>query len=214
MFWVTYTSNENTPPDYVNVKKTVTLENYTMVANDTEDVDYTDGKQYYMDWPYYPYITTANSFSIETHATGYAKITKIIPAKNSMPFPYLIQETALPRDDVAGNYTFSATYYSLFNYTPNKIQVSIDGIFHTMTKNDTGDVTYWNGVAYHYWENLSAGLHTYQFYCQDQPTTGNWTSGQNWVIVGPTSMNISLGAILLVAVIAAVLIGCFWAVKL
>lgn len=184
LFWLTYTSDENNAPTYVRVTKTLPAPSSTkdMNANDTGDTTYTDGKQYYYNWWYFDTIATSILFVLKVKDAIYAEVSKTMILK-AFPFPRLTNECTHQNP---GNWSFSVTYSSTMNVGPSKVQLKLDGVFHDMVENDTGDTTYLGGKDYHFntTELLTEGNHTYQFYATDiYGSQSNVTSGLHLLIV-------------------------------
>lgn len=203
VFWATYTSDENLAPTFMKVQRQGTTENYTMLENDTGDTTYTDGKLYYYNWYFFPYITASNWLKIVGKATGYAQVVKNLLGKSSIPFPEIRNQCVFPQENTEQAYTFAVTYWHVFNYAPNKVQIKLDETFHNMIANDTGDTTYSDGKDYHYSVNLTSGAHTFQIFVQDFPTSGNFTNGELWLIIAsPTTIGISFGFMAIIGIIS------------
>ena len=172
-FWMKYTDADNDAPlaGYPRGIKgpvtTYTWPAFTFIKNDSGDSNYVDGCLYYYNYYYMPIIgVTIWNFEVKSGAD--AVVRKLIAATTNQVPASILKFQVFPQDRAPNEYVFVATYISPFNYPPVIMNCTVDGINHTMTKNDTGDTDYTNGAQYYYKENLTSGLHTFQFWWKQQ----------------------------------------------
>ncbi|MHA1130981.1 MAG: hypothetical protein ACTSQQ_09245, partial [Candidatus Helarchaeota archaeon] len=82
--------------------------------------------------------------------------------------PELINGTVNPPfGNQTTQFNFTVIYMDRDNNSPFSITVWINGIAHTMTKQDLFDIDYTDGCLYQYSTLLSLGLYNYSFQCND-----------------------------------------------
>jgi hypothetical protein len=179
-FFLTYTDADNDAPTYVRVVKMFTTSPvYNLVANNSGDTTYTDGKQYYYDWYFFPY-TGVQLMQLKVKSGADAEVIKNVAVWQSVS-PTLTHQGVSPISNETGSFSFFVNYTSVFNYAPNYIRVNVDGSNHAMAKNNTTDVVYVDGVDYSFTLNLTAGNHTYSFHTEDTAAVcGEITNGVSW----------------------------------
>lgn len=206
-FFLTYTDADNQAPDAGYPKGYrylgVAWPAFTFVANDSGDTTYSDGKAYYYDYANYP-VVGLTTFRFDVKSNGEAVVYKWPIALNmhipSTPYPYHV----FPTNNEPGEKTFTFNYTSIWGYPPIGVNVTIDGVSHSMIENVSGDVEYRNGKDFYFKANITSGLHNYSFewtetsYSFDEKTTGLY-----WFLLEEPTMNISIGAIMLVGLIVA-----------
>jgi hypothetical protein len=209
LFWCTYTDADNDTPTYVRIVRyaSYTTDYKDMIANDTGDTTYTDGKQYYYTWSYFPFIGTITMrfLTVSNSSPIVSKVQMTTQTVQAM----MINNGVTPSDYTPGNHTFFTTYQSTWGYAPTYVKINLDGTLFDMIKNDSG--TNWpSGEEYYYTSNLSAGMHYYSFhateslgFCPDR------TSGVFWIVIEDAASpeaHISFGIIALIALIGACMI--------
>lgn len=204
-FWLTYTDADNDPPTYVRVfllGATSPVNN--MIGNGSDDTDYTDGKTYYYHWYYFPYLGTAVIMKMTVKSGADPEVSKLVPI-TVRPRLRLTHLGVAPISDQPGNFTFFANYSSVFNYAPKYMQVRINGTDYDMTKNNSADSTYIDGVNYSYSRNLTAGNTSFSFHANDITGFSDITTGEYWVILETPGEDVSFAAIAFIALIAAII---------
>lgn len=186
--WLTYTDADNDAPTYVRCTRTLPTgfaqlqTPNTMVANNSGDTTYTDGKQYYYDWYYFPFVGTGLiKFMVKSGAD--AEVTKTV-VEFQEPAPALTHSGVAPVSDSAGSYTFFTNYSSAFNTPPSYVRINVNGTDYAMAKNDSGDSSYVDGVNYSYSVTLPVGNHTYSFHARTTyQFAPDQSSGIFWLMV-------------------------------
>jgi hypothetical protein len=210
--WLTYTDADDDAPTYVRCERS-TLPNVaglqipvnTMLANDSGDTTYTDGKQYYFNWYYFPFAGTGFiAFMVKSGAD--AQVNEFV-VEYQEPAPKVKHSGVTPMNNTAGNYTFFTNFTDQMYGVPGYVRVVIDGVSHNMGKNNSTQTTWITGVDYNYTEYLGIGNHTYSFHCTSQYNkSGEQSTGVFWLIIGiPTGGGTSISLPMLI--IIAVLIG-------
>jgi hypothetical protein len=179
-FFLTYTDADNDAPTYVRVVKMFTTSPvYNLVANNSGDTTYTDGKQYYFDWYYFPFVGVS-LMQLRVKSGADAEIPKVVPMYQ-LPPPTLTHQGVSPVSNETGSFSFFVNYTDVFNLAPSYVHLIVDGVNHDMAKNDTADSTYLDGCNYSFALNLTAGNHTYSFHTQESSlVTGDTTTGIYW----------------------------------
>jgi hypothetical protein len=183
-----------------------------MLANDSEDTTYSDGKAYYYNWYYFQFTGTGFiAFMVKSGAD--AQVYKFV-VEYQEPAPKVKHSGVTPMNNTEGNYTFFTNFTDQFNGIPRYVRVVIDGISHNMGKNNSSQVSWVTGVDYNYTTNLAVGNHTYSFHCTSlYNKSGEQSTGVFWIIVeSPSSPSISFAMMLLVAVLCAAVV-IIWRVK-
>lgn len=217
--WLTYTDADNDAPTYVRCERSY-LPNInglqppvnTMVANNTGDTTYTDGKQYYFNWYYFPFVGVGFVFFMVKSGAD-TQVNKFVPEYQE-PTPVLKNSGMTPKNNTPGNYTFFTNYSDVFNGIPNYVQIVIDGTTHSMNKNNSSQTTWITGVDYSYIENLDVGNHTYSFQAlSTYGISGKQINGNYWIMIQnqtiPTDWNfVGIGIIIigLISVIIGIVI--------
>jgi hypothetical protein len=163
-FWVTVTDADNEVMSYVRVNIGGT--DYDMLENNSGDTDTWDSKAFYFsksDIPggthdYYFRFKDANSGEITT-APDQVTINRA---------PTLTVYGVFPGTGNNGDtFYFYCNYTDLDDDAPDYIEVVIASTPYTMTKNDSGDSSYDDGVNYSYDKVMAGGLHSYYFRTAD-----------------------------------------------
>lgn len=214
--WLTYTDADNDAPTYVRCERStlpitagLQIPVNTMVANDSGDTTYSDGKQYYFNWYYFPFAGTGFiAFMVKSGAD--AQVNKFV-VEYQEPAPKVKHSGVTPMENTERNYTFFTNFTDQMNGIPGYVRVVIDGISHNMGKNNSTQATYLTGVDYNYTTNLTVGNHTYSFHCTSQYNkSGEQSTGVFWLIIpDPTSGTISFALMMLIAVLIAALVMVF-----
>lgn len=176
-FFMNYSDADNDAPSAGYPKLHINGADYTMTANDSY-VQYTVGKSYHYEksnlpsGAYYDYYFIAkDAYSGEITST-----TKQVHVNNP---PVLSQNTVVPLVANIGNETiFCVIYTDADNDAPPagqpRVWYDILAGPHIMTKNNSGDTDYTDGVAYHFHATLPAGAYYYYFSAYD-----NWDDASN-----------------------------------
>jgi len=184
-FRVTYAHPDNYAPSYVRVNIDGTF--WTMSKVNSSDVTYTDGCVYSYS------CTSLVPGSHNYYYTASDSCTEVTTSTTSGPTvtnsaPTLTSGSVSPVSGVRGT-----TYMYLINYTdadnnaPSYVRVYIDGSPWTMSKVNSGDVTYTDGCAYYLsCTALSLGSHNYYF-----ATSDSYTEVTTSTLSGPTVTNIA-----------------------
>lgn len=213
MCWLTYTDADNDPPNYVRCERSTTPGTSglqppvnNMIANDSGDVTYTDGKQYYFNWFYFPFVGTGFIlFMVQSGAD--AQVTKFVVCFQQVEI-ILSHLGVTPADNNAGNHTFFANYTDTFNNPPNYLYVYINGISYSMSKNNSSDTHFVIGVDYFYTSYLLEGNNTFAFKAQMYYTVvGNPIySGTFWIKIHNDTANNNVFLVLIVASLLSIFI--------
>jgi hypothetical protein len=161
-----------------------------MLANDTGDTNYTDGKQYYYNYSFYP-VVGVTIFQLQVKSGTDAVVSKIVTT-NMVVKCTLTDELMFPPPGVPGLYEFYVNYTSAWGITPVYVNVSIDEVEHAMAKNDSGDTNYVDGCNYHFSTNLTSGVHNYSFHATENLAYGDHTNGLFYARISADNMTISL----------------------
>jgi hypothetical protein len=156
-----------------------------MLANNSGDTTYSDGKQYYYDWYYFPFVGTGFiKFMVKSGAEAEVSKTHI---EYQEPAPTLTHSGVAPVGDLEDNYSFFTNYTDAFNGVPSYVQITIDGTVYPMGKNNSTQLTWTTGVDYNYTMTLGAGNHTYSFSALSRyGYSGPQTSGNYWLVIQPS----------------------------
>jgi hypothetical protein len=209
LFFLTYTDADNDSPSagYPKGNKVIvttqqTYPAFAFLANDTGDTNVVDGKAYYYSWSYFPVLGQMFwSFRVKSGAD--AEVVKLL-ISSTQNFPASVTSRLYPDNNDPGEKVFTLNYTNLYASAPFIMKVNIDGTNYSMSKNNTGDVTYTDGCDYYFEINLTAGLHNYTYYWQ--LFNANYplhTTGPQWLLLeDEPGFQISFGAIMLVGLIA------------
>jgi hypothetical protein len=189
--WLTYTDADNDAPTYVRITRIAPITEQTgtqnMIANDTGDTTYSDGKQYYYNWYYFPFIGTGFiKFKVKSGAD--AEVTKTV-VEFQQPLPTLTFSGVTPVDSIGRDYNFFTNYTNIWNQGPTAMDLLLwpNGYgpdVYPMGKNTTGDVLWLYGVEYNVTIFLSPGYYLYSFQCDPfQTFLPNITSGTYWLYI-------------------------------
>jgi hypothetical protein len=128
--------------------------------------------------------------------------------------PLLRNTGVIPADDRTGDFTFFANYYSAWYYQPLYVCLWIDGVNHTMVKNDTGDTDpRYSGINYTYSEKVGIGLHNYSFHTRLSAFPAeDRTTGDYWLLINIHSARTgaSFGLIILFVAVATFVLIVLW----
>ncbi len=198
-YTVTYTDADNNAPSYVRVY--VDGSYSTMSKQNSGDVTYTDGCVYV-----YSRTIASGSHNYYFYASdGYATFqtsTYSGPTVQANRAPTLASESVSPSTGGASTYfTFSVTYSDADNNAPSYVRVYIDSTYHDMTKQNSGDNTYTDGVVYEYRATATVGSHSYSFRCSDGSLTTSTTTQSLSVTRYSTTENATTVILVLVFVI-------------
>jgi hypothetical protein len=164
-----------------------------MIANNSGDTTYSDGKQYYYNWYYFPFANTGNIKMMVKSGVD-AEVTKTV-IEFQEPAPTLRHSGVTPLNNSVGNYTFFTNFTDVFNGVPTYVRVRIDGVNYNMGKNNSTQTSWTSGVDYNYTINFSIGNHTYEFHTASYfNKSGDQSSGVFWLIIvseiSPTDWNL------------------------
>jgi hypothetical protein len=181
LFWCTYSDADNDSPTTMQISRQyLTSPVYNMIANNTGDTNYVDGKQYYYVWYYLPFIGS-NQMRFLYASNGSTVAFKPFFVTQMIP-PVVTWIGMSPPPYLPGNYSFYATYQSVWFYQPLYMDIWVDGVVHNMTKNNSGDTDPTDGIAYFFNTTLTTGLHNYSFhtaiynFLDHDRTVGNFTA--------------------------------------
>ncbi|UCE36268.1 MAG: DUF2341 domain-containing protein [Thermoplasmata archaeon] len=171
-FTVTYSDFDNHSQDTITVNITG-VGIYDLIEMDLLDVEYTDGKEYYInlsgfDVGQYTFSFTANDSVGQWTETGVMQFDVV----NRAPILSLAQV-----DPTTGSidtiFNFTVTYTDLEDHPPDAIILNITGlgVFHMMEAN-TSDSDYTDGKEYYYNMTLSAA--NYSFHYASNDSMGLW----------------------------------------
>jgi hypothetical protein len=221
-FWCTYTDLDNDSPTTMTINRWISpvlspIKN--MIANNTGDTNYADGKQYYYNWIYwdFPFIGVSYMrFGYASNSSG--TYTKQISITQIGVAEIFKQSGVSPVNQTTpDNYTFFTQYWSAWDYAPQYVKLVLDNVPYTMNKNNSMDNDPFNGINYTYSINLTAGLHKYSFntsfasYPSDRSAGNVYILIQNETITNTTDWNLIVISIIIVSLIIA--IGAFSFVK-
>lgn len=209
LFWCTYTDADNDAPTTMQVARFASntyYPIYNMLANNSGDTTYTDGKQYYyiLYGSIFP-LVGASIMRIRTTSNNSA-IIAITAGTITQKIPPLLRNTGItPTNNTPENFVFYANYYSSWYYQPAYVSVWIDGTNYSMVKNETDTNPTGYGINYTFSINLTYGLHIYSFHTMiysysdhDRPSGNYWiliqneTTPINWYFIGIVGIIVSL----------------------
>lgn len=185
LFWCTYTDADNDSPTYVRVglitltSGTLFLKN--MVANNTDDTNYVDGKQYNYLWYYFATLG-AVTYTVRVASNGSSEITDNIYL-TTLERCVITKQGVTPISHNETDYTFFCNYTSVWGYNPQYMNLTLNGIEYIMNKNNSLDINYINGVNYSFEINLTSGIYVYSFHTKENgvPVTfPEIINGQYW----------------------------------
>lgn len=194
-FFLTYTDADNQSPEAGYPKAFrytgVAWPAFAFVANDSEDVNYADGKAYYYDYYNFPLIGVT-MFKFEVKSNGEAIVWKwpitITAHPQSSPVPYHI----FPVGNDIGLKVFTFNYTSVWGYSPYGVNVTVDETSHSMIANDTGDIEYRDGKDFYFEMYINtSGLHNYSFqWTETSYAFDGFDTGIYWILLEePTDYN-------------------------
>ncbi|NVM55244.1 MAG: Ig-like domain-containing protein, partial [Candidatus Helarchaeota archaeon] len=154
-----YKDLDNDPPTYVNVIINGTT--YRMTKAQSSDSNYTDGCEY----QYQIYLTRANYIFVYECSDGqYYNSTRPFV----LHLPTVSECSVTPsRGTNSTLFTFTAVYTSLNNLKPEFVRVKLDGISHSMVKQNQSDSNYVDGCLFQYQSYFEPGTTRYSFECSD-----------------------------------------------
>jgi hypothetical protein len=172
-FSVIYTDLDNQAPDMITVNITG-IGIYDLIALDPLDMDFTDGKTYYLNISgfsisVYSFHFAANDTQgdwVESEVMNFDVIDRV---------PTLLSEQV---DPITGyidtRFNFTVTYVDLDNHAPITLTLNITGIgVFDLIQVDLLDTVYTDGKGYYYYiSGFIVGSYTFHFAAND--TIGNW----------------------------------------
>ncbi len=188
-FTVVYTDLDNHVPDTITVNITG-LGNYDLIEVDPLDIDYTDGKSYYVNISSIP-LGTSYTFHFAANDTigDWMEDLEIDGPDVLNRVPILSLEQVDPTMGYNDTwFNFTVTYTDLDNHAPDTLTVNITnyGILD-MIELDPFDTDYTDGKEY--FLNISGFMNStsYSFHFAANDTMGNWTETAE--IPGPQVLN-------------------------
>jgi hypothetical protein len=171
-FTVTYMDLDNHIPDYITVNITG-MGIYDLVEIESSDLDYSDGKEYYLNISgfgigQYPFHFAASDLIGEWTESGILQLDVV----NRAPILSLEQVDPIS-GSIDTHFNFTVSYTDLDNHAPNIITLNITvlGDFVMMETNPF-DNDYSNGKEYYYNMTLSSGSYIFHFAAND--SMGQW----------------------------------------
>ncbi len=181
MYSVTYADADNNAPSYVRVYIDGTY--YNMSKQNSGDTTYTDGCVYT-----YSRMLSPNSHEYYYQASdGYETATT---STYSGPMvsnntPTLTSGSVSPASGThPTTFTYTVTYIDADNNAPSYVRVHVDGTYYSMSKQNSGDVTYTDGCVYTHSRTLSVASHIYNF-----STSDGYATASTSTYSGPTVTN-------------------------
>jgi hypothetical protein len=172
-FSVVYTDPDNQNPDTITVNITG-YGIYDLIEQDPLDIDYTDGKQYYLEIlsfspGQYTFHFAANDsvgYWVETGIFGFDVINQVPILTAPLVNPIL--------GYLASDFNFTVIYTDLDNQAPGRITVNISGLgVYDLLESDSLDVDYTDGKEYYLnTSGFSLGSYTFHFAAND--SVGYW----------------------------------------
>lgn len=190
-FTVTYSDLDDHPPDTILVNIT-NLGIFDMIETDPSDVDYTDGKGFYLN-----ISGLANSTSYSFHFAAndtlgnWTETTEILGPQVLNTPPSLSSPAVNPTfGSSLTYYNFTVTYMDMDNHVPGIITLNLSGPSggtFDLIEVDPSDTDYSDGKEYYYNTTLSNGTYSFHFAAND--SMGHWdeTPGINAPLVGISS---------------------------
>ncbi|UCG69478.1 MAG: FG-GAP repeat protein, partial [Thermoplasmata archaeon] len=172
-FTVNYTDLNNHDPDTITVNITGVGE-YDLMEIDLLDMNYTDGKDYYLN---------ISGFGVGQYTFHFAANDTIGNWTESLPLifevfnraPVLSLGEVIPTSGFTDTwFNFTVTYTDLDNHEPDTITVNVTGEgVHGLMEVNPLDVDYTDGKDYYYNQSgFGVGQYTFHFAAND--TIGNW----------------------------------------
>ncbi len=169
-FTVIYTDFDNEVPSYIYVYINSTA--YSMSKQNSSDNNYTDGVLY-------RYLTTSISPSVYNYTYRFAcsdghisnSTTTHTDLRVTNVSPTLTNGAVVPKSaSHTSQFNFTVIFTDLDNEVPSYIRVYINSSYYSMSKQNTSDNNYADGVLYYYLTSIStpsAYNYTYRFVCSD-----------------------------------------------
>jgi len=176
-FSVVYTDIDNNTPSYIDIIINGTV--FSMEKQDPTDIDYTDGCVYHF-LTYlqpashnYTYYFKCNDGEYRNSTSTYNNIQILYSNDES---PTLTSGRVNPDRGLANltTFEFSVIYTDLDNNAPEYVNVTLDSMLESLTKQDPLDFNYMDGCVYVYRTELAKlGVFRYNFSCYDGESTEN-----------------------------------------
>ncbi len=180
---VVYTDVDNNAPSYVYVY--IDGYSYSMTKQVPADSNYTDGCAYTFSRTLAP-ISHNYSFSTSDSYVSNSTVTFTGPIVTNNP-PTLTSSSVSPS---SGNtytaFDYTVTYTDADNNAPSYVRVYIDGVYFSMSKVNSADVTYTDGCVYTYKTLLQPVAHTMYFSTSDGYVTNSTSSINSPVVTNNT----------------------------
>jgi hypothetical protein len=172
-FTVTYTDLDNQVPGRITVNISGAGV-YDLIESDSLDMDYTDGKEYYLNTSgfslgSYTFHFAANDsvgYWVETGIFGFDVINRV----PTLSFPLVNPLIGY----IGSRFNFTVIYTDLDNQAPLSIAVNITGLgAFSLIESDPLDMDFTDGKEYYYnASGIPLGLYSFNFAARDPP--GDW----------------------------------------
>ncbi|UCF07812.1 MAG: DUF2341 domain-containing protein [Thermoplasmata archaeon] len=187
-FTVTYTDLDNHLPDKITVNIT-NVGIFDMVEFDPLDIEYTDGKGYYLNVTGFQNGTPYSFHFAANDTIGNWTETAEIPGPQVLNTPpALLSPGVNPLSGMNTTYfNFTASYYDIDNDPPTNFTLNLTGPSggtFDLLEVDPSDTDYSDGKEYYYNTTLSNGAYSFHFAASDSPGLWYETSEINAPMVG------------------------------
>nr|MDO8119106.1 hypothetical protein [Candidatus Sigynarchaeota archaeon] len=201
--YVTYRDLDNNASAYVRlVFNGVT---YTMIKNDTGDINYTDGCVF--NWTVsllqpgsYLYHFECSDGLFTNSSITY---TLVVTQTNNWS-PGLASAVVSPGNGTQGpaTFTFRITYSDPDNNAPRYVNMTLAGVVYPMAKSNASDTNYIDGCVYVASVLLQPGNYSYNFTCADSAFQWSTTTYRLRVAVTPPPPGLTTEMIIIIAAVA------------
>nr|MDO8083547.1 NosD domain-containing protein [Candidatus Sigynarchaeum springense] len=175
-FSVTYTDADDNSP--LSVTTIIDGFSYSMTKVNASDTNYKNGATFQMYRYLQPGIHTYRFECADTELSNSTSNYTISITYTSSASPTLENPSVTPvySSSILTTFTYSVLYRDNDNNMPAWINVTIDGVNHTMTMVDPLDYNAMDGVLYRYTTLLGWGVHRYKVACSDGTYTTETTT--------------------------------------
>jgi len=178
-YTINYTDIDNDPPEVMVVNITG-LGIFDMIALDPGDLDYKDGKLYYINLTGFVNGTSYSYHFAANDSKGLWNETSEFSGPTISNTPPILSDTGLIPDigNVSTPFNFTVNYTDIDNQPPDMITLNITGPSHAgswaMVEVDPSDTDYTDGKIYYYnYTGFINGTYTHHFAAND--SQGEWS---------------------------------------
>jgi hypothetical protein len=201
-YWVTYTDSNNAAPTYIYVY--VDDEGYFMSLQEGWDTTYSEGCVYmFTDYSSLVSNTIHTFYFVASDGSASATTATYYGPTVQGSGPTLDDWTA--SDGGNGQATFTVVYSDTNGYSPQNINVIVDGEEYAMNQQTSGYLDYVVGVTYTITLTLTTGSHSYYFEASDGQVTTT-TMAEEVTITNNSGQSLSTTAGIVVLVVVAIVV--------